>query len=224
MNLTMIRHLVSKDFSQSKYYIAMYSVFGILSVSISLIGADTWFYVSMVFAITCLIGVGLHPMFVHILVERKEQNFPFVMSLPVTHMEFTIGKILFVYLFAGIPWLCVVLTTTVIALNSPLIPVGFLGPAVIIAFEMFAAYSGTLAIALVITSEPAMVATIVIGNIGVNFFIMWLFRMEEVVSVANSTTFAWNSTLSAILGAELAFLVFVLALTCLLQSRKKDLI
>lgn len=224
MSLNMIKHLILKDFSQGKPFILMYTVFGIISVCISLLGGETWFYMSMVLVITCLIGVGMHPMFAHILVEKKENNFPFVMSLPVSHMEYTIAKIMASYLFAAIPWICIVVAVTVVTLNSPLIFDGFLGPALVVAFEMFAAYSLGMGVAIVLNSEAAIVVAIVTSNIFVNFFLMWLFRLEEVASISRLPEFTWNSTLTTIVGLELLFMVVAITLICFLQSRKKDLI
>jgi hypothetical protein len=220
----MIRRLVLNDLSRSKHFILLYSLLGIGVLSLILVGSEEVFFISTILVITCLIGVGLHPMFTLVQMERKEQNFPFVMSLPITNMDYTVAKVISVYCFALIPWTLIVSLSALLIFISPEIYDGFFGPALVIMLEILTAYSIALCVALVFQHEGAIVVAIVFGNIFANLFITGIFRLESVQSMVNSPVFQWQQVLTNIVAIEISVMALFIGIACFVQSRKKDLL
>ena len=93
INVSMIKKLILKDWHLTRKVIAMYMGGAILALSFISLG-ETWFYMASVLLICMLIGLGNHQIAITIIGERKEQTLPFVMSLPISPVDYAIGKLI----------------------------------------------------------------------------------------------------------------------------------
>ena len=94
MNTPMIKHLILKDWHFNRVTISVCIVVGAIALLIIGTGGKSAFYVGSVLFITVLIGLGITLTIMTVIHERTEQTLPFVMSLPISVMEYTTAKIL----------------------------------------------------------------------------------------------------------------------------------
>ena len=91
LNLPVIRLLVLKDWQLFQKQLAAYVLGGI--VALCLLGmAKPWsFYAGSLLLLVVLVAAACFAISTSLLVERKEHTLAFVMSLPVSPLDFTIA-------------------------------------------------------------------------------------------------------------------------------------
>jgi len=222
MNWTMIKHLVAKDWHFNRVPLLLYTIVGIIALAILPFKQEGLFYVSMVLLISAVIVVGAHLIFVTVVIERKEQTLPFIMSLPVSFMEYTMAKIVInIGTFLGI-WLFLTAGTIGVIVFVDAIPNGLIPYTTIALIELIAAYVLVLSVSMVSESEAWTIVVMTITNICVSLFWYFLGSFESIAKHIEGEVAVWNSTAFTFIAVELAVITALIGMTFFFQSRKKE--
>lgn len=222
MNWTMIKQLIRKDWQFNRNALVLYTLIGFLAVGLLTLSIKGAFYTGVVLIISAVIVVGAHLIFVTVLMERKEQNLAFIMSLPVSFMEYTTAKLLFNIGAFSISWILLYISTLIAIIQTDTIDNGFLPFATIALIELFVAYVIVLGIAVITESEAWTIVTITVSNISVSLFWYFLGSFEEISNYTNAESPVWNSTAITFIAAEITIILLMISLVFYFQSRKHD--
>ena len=222
MNWMMIKRLAFKDWEFNRLYLSLYTIVGVLALALLAIENKAAFYVGNVLIISAVIVVGAHLIFATIIMERKEQTQPFVMSLPVSYMEYTMAKILVnlgAFLFI---WCILALGVIGMMFTIDSIPSGLIPYTLIALLELVVAYILVLAIAITTESEAWTIVILTMTNICVSLFWFLLGSIESISSHMTGDSPVWNGTAISFLVGELLIAVILIGITFYFQSKKQD--
>lgn len=222
MNYTMVKHLIWKDWHFSRGIIVFYIAAGALSLFLLGLGNEQVFYMGSVLFFTVLIGLSIHLVMATVIYERKEQTLPFIMSLPVSPMEYTTAKILANVLIFLVPWLTLVVGTFALISGRAWLPNGLLPLTAILVMEIFVAYSLLLAVSLITESLAWTISVVVASNLFFNFFLFFTSQLPSISESMEGPVAVWSPTVWGILGAEVVLLLLFLGATFYFQGRKTD--
>jgi ABC-type Na+ efflux pump permease subunit len=222
MSDSMVMRLVLKDWHFQRWAIAGYLAAGGLAVFFTGIGTEASFYAGTVLLVTVLITLGIHLALATVVTERTEQTLPFIMSLPISPREYTTAKILANVLIFMIPWLTLLIGTIVVINARSAVPDGLVPFTTVILTEIFTAYLLVLAVAIVSESMAWTVVAMVITNLFFQGFIYTVARIPQIARDIKTDHAQWGGPVLTLLGTEVALMVALIAITFVLQNRKKD--
>ena len=222
MNLQAIRILFLKDLFLSRRQLFAYFVAGMAASALTCTPNATLSFVGFILVLTVAIAAGIHLIGTLMLSETTDQTRLFVMSLPISLLDYSIGKISVVLTTYLIPWtamlVCLVIATIVGDKQGGLVVLPPIFLFVLTSFML------QLLAAVIFESVGWTICVMVAGNVGLNVFLMQLFANEEISSVAKGNEIVWPSAVLQIIGVELLIVVLALVIAFVLQTRKRDLI
>jgi ABC-2 type transport system permease protein len=222
MNYTMVNRLILKDWFFLRGAIFAYFVTGLLAIGLTAMGTDASSYAGSILLITVMIAIGFHLVMVTVVQERSEHTLPFIMSLPISPMEYTTAKIAANLLIFLIPW--VTLTTgAMLLLGSEGARSGALIPfTLIILTELLVAYTLVLTVAIVTESQGWTIGVLVVTNLFFQGFLYWVSHMPAVATGMKGHGAVWDQTAVTLLAAEVGIAIFLIFMAFVLQARKKE--
>ena len=222
MNLQAIRILFLKDLFLSRRQLFAYFVAGLAASALACIPNATFAFVGFILVITVAIAAGIHLIGTLMLAETTDQTRLFVMSLPISLLDYSIGKISVVLTTYLIPWTamftCLIIATFVMGKQGNVVVL----PAIF--FFLLCAFMLQLVTAVVSESVGWTICVMVGCNVCMNVFLMKLFANAEVAEVVKSDVLSWPTIVLQIIGVELLIITVALAIAFLFQTRKRDLI
>lgn len=218
-NLPLIRLLVVKDWQLFQKQLAAYVLAGI--VALALLGlARPWaFYLGSLLLIVVLVAASCMSISNSLLVERKEQTLAFVMSLPVSPLDFTLAKMAGNLLTFGVPFLVLLVGTLTVILTTPL-PDGLVVFTTLLYGHILLAYSISLLVAMQVESEGWNVFAMIACNLLINPLIMLLGQVDAIAKPAGGEAIVWNLPALGILSAQLLLSLAALGFTLWWHGRK----
>lgn len=225
MNTSIIPQLIRKDIELHKNTVLGAMAGGAASILLILFSGGgvfglvgiVSFFIALIVLSSMLPGQCLSS-------ERKNQTLSFLMSLPVSALQYTIAKFVSAFLLFLVPWLTMTAVGTWIVLASPETPHGvlplFLALCMLVMVGMFV-MSG---VALVAESEGWVMGATVFVNISYNFAWIFIANNSSIRADLKSPTPVWNTAVRSLIGGEIAVIAIILGLTFYLQSRKRDFI
>ena len=222
MNTTIVKQLILKDWHFLRGPIIGYLAGGAVALLLIATGSEGGFFAGLVVLITVLISVGIHLAMTTVVGERKEQTLPFVMSLPISYMEYTTAKILANLLIFLIPWSAILIAA--LALFTIGNAGGVIPFMVLVVTYLFAAYTLLLAVAIVSESQSWAVGAMVFGNLVLQAFFYGITHNPSVARTMKGHAAVWSPTAVTILAVEIALILLLLGGTFYFQARKKDFI
>ena len=224
MNLTMVKHLILKDWYFVRGPILGYLAAAAVGVGLVAVGSEQAFLAGSILLITILIAVGMHLPLATIVEERKAQTLPFVLSLPVSPREYIAAKILANLLIVLVPWLAIAGGSLAVAAARTGVQGGVIPFWVVVLTELLAASCLFITVAIATESLAWTVAVTVVSNL---FFQAFLYTVSHIPSVAaeiKGPKAVWNRALICILLVEVAIIALLIAAAFYFPSRKKDLL
>jgi hypothetical protein len=221
MNHAIVGRLIAKDWYLSRVPLSLIAFAGVGSTALLYLRNQTVGIIAIISTVITLVFLSILLPQLTIVTERKERNLAFVMSLPISSMEYTAAKVLGNLTAFVALWLAVsagVLGTLWNAGFGGIIPLG-----VVIAFLPFVSFCMMLAVAIVKESEIWSMVTM--GAFNVSYSFVWLAIIRfGLLEGADSPVPIWNVRLLGILAAEIVAIIAALAATFYLQSRKTDFV
>lgn len=224
MNWHAVQILFLKDLFLSRRYLFGYFAAGMACSALACVPHETTSFISFILILTVAIASGIHLIGVLLLGEASEQTRTFVMSLPISLLDYSIGKIAVVLTTYLIPWSAMFATTTLFTFVLPDAKRGMAAVLPVIFFFLLAGFALQLVTAVVTESVGWTICVLVGCNVLLNVFFMQLFAIPAVAAAKESDILTWPPVLLQILGAELLVIVTSIAAAFYFQTRKRDLI
>jgi ABC-type transport system involved in multi-copper enzyme maturation permease subunit len=219
LNLPVIRLLVQKDWQLFQKQLAAYVLAGIVALCFLGTGKPWTFYLGTLLLIVALVATACFAISTSLLTERKEQTLAFVMSLPVSPLDFTVAKLAGNLLTFGVPYLLISLGTIGVILFTPL-PDGLLVLSILVLGHIFLAYSVSLAVAMNVESEGWNTFVMIASMVLINPFIMLLGQIDAINDPVRGDVVVWSVQAVAILLAQILLSVLAVGLTAWWNGRK----
>lgn len=224
MSESVVRHLMLKDWRLYRLQIIFTIIGGLLALlvaqratEVSMVVGAVWFFISLILAGALLPMVG-------IVNERKNKNLAFLMSLPVSSIQYTTSKLVSSTGMFLIPWLTLVIAAVLMIEVRGMFPPGSIPFILILALMPFVGLAIITAGALMGESEGWGIAANVAVQSSYGLCYFFLTRVHEVMSYNTSPVVVWSPTALKIIGTELAAIPLLLGITYFVQSRKRDFI
>ncbi|MEQ1596087.1 MAG: ABC-2 transporter permease [Casimicrobium sp.] len=220
LNVPVIRLLIAKDWKLFEKQLAAYVAAGI--VALVLLGmAKKWtFYLGSLMLIVVLVAAACFAISSSLINERKQQTLAFVMSLPVSPLDFFLAKLLGNLATFGVPYLFLTLGTVAVILTTP-IPDGLLVLSLLVLGHILLAYCISLSIAMAVESEGWNVFTMIGSMVLINPLIAAVNQMPSVANSLQGDIVVWSAWTVAILFAQVTLSLAVLVVTGWVHCRKK---
>jgi ABC-type Na+ efflux pump permease subunit len=220
-----VGHLIRKDWRQNMPVLIISGVGGVIALAILQIGGTTPFVIGAAFYfISMMICASILPQ-TNIVNERKKQTLPFLISLPISTVQYGMAKLASTVGMFLILWLGLVGAALWLIAVRHALPGGAMPYTVILAILPFIGFCLITATALVAETEAwAAGAT---GVVNSSYWLVWYVmstNFPELTRDWMSRTAVWNSTVFGILGVEGALIVLILGVTLYIQSRKRDFV
>lgn len=218
----MIKKLIQKDWYLSRHAVYGCLVLGYGGLTGYLLGG---FYGAYLGAIALDIAVVMLMFFqvnAIVVFERKDQTLAFLMSLPVSNLEFTIGKTLIGLGSYFFTWLllyisAIAVLTIRVDLGNTIIPYFTLLYGGVLMF-----YCMSFAIAFVTESEALANASLAAGNVVIQVSIGLGMTFSGFQESIKSPTILWNTPVLTTLFIEIVVIVLSIAAMFYFQLRKRD--
>ena len=224
MRGSVVQALILSDLQRHRTLILGSIVSGVLALGLIQVGGELPFILGTILFFTVIIVFGCMLPPSNILNERKKQTLPFLMSLPISAMQFTAAKIVSTVGMFLVPWVALVLAAVAFILGHRDSPHGIVPSMLILATAPFIGFSVITGVSLVCESEGAMIAATIATNTAYGFSWYLLVRNPVIAAGMKSREIVWSREVLTVLGAEFAVILLVLALTFYLQSRKRDFV
>lgn len=222
MNLQAIRILFLKDLFLSRRHLFAYFAGGLVASALVCVPNATLSFVGFILVVTVAIAAGIHMIGTLLLAETTDQTRLFVMSLPVSLLDYSIGKISVVLTTYLIPWTAMFTSLMIVTVvsgkqgNAAVLPTIFL--------FLLAGFMLQLVTAVISESVGWTICVMVGCNVGLNVFLMQLFANPEVSELSKSNVLTWPGVVLLTISVELLIIAVTLVMAFLFQTRKRDLI
>lgn len=156
--------------------------------------------------------------------ERKKQNLAFLMSLPVSFIQYTTSKLISSLVIFLIPWVTLVSAAVLLVETRGVVPRGGIPVLMILALMPFLGFCLITCAALVGETEGWGIAANVFCSS--TYGLAWYFMMQipSLMGPASGPVPSWNATALSIIAGEVVVSLMLLGLTYFLQSRKRDFV
>ena len=224
MNTQAIQILFLKDLFLSRWPLFGYLVGGLLSVVIACLPSEWAGFIGFILIVTVTIAAGIHLIGVLLLAESVDMTRTFVMSLPVSLLDYSIAKISVVLVAFLIPWLGMLASLTVLNYVVPEAKPGVLAFLALLFLFMLAGFCLQLVTAVVTESVGWTIVVVVLGNVLFNLFAKSLNDHPIISKLGKSEVLSWPPVVLQIMAIEAIVILVALGLAFLFQIRRRDLI
>ena len=224
MRGSVVGQLVWKDWQFGRMGILIVMVWSATALAIvpwgglnSLVVGGVLFFIPLILMahILPLAGIGN---------ERKKQNLAFLMSLPISSIQYTTSKLISSLLIFLIPLVTMVSAVVLLVEIRGILPGGWIPVLLILALMPFVGFCLITAATLVGETEGWGIAANVFCSS--TYGLAWFFMTQtpSLMEPAKGPVPVWNSTAVSILAGEVLVGLVLLGLTYFLQSRKRDFV
>lgn len=224
MRGSVLTQLILKDWRLQRLAILLTVAGGVIALAIVQRGGETPIVVGSVFFFIAMILAGHMLPIASITNERKKQNLAFLMSLPVTGVQYAAAKLLANLALFLIPWLTLMISAVLLVETRRILPPGIIPILLIVALLPFLGFCIVTGAALVGEKEGWGIAANVICNSC--YGLTWYFMVKSPALMAHvgEPSPVWTSTVLTVLAVEAAAILLTLGLTFFFQSQKKDFV
>lgn len=219
LNTPVIRLLVAKDWQLFQKQLAFYVLAGIVALCFLGLAKPWAFYVGSLMLLIVMVSAACFSISTSLMVERKEQTLAFVMSLPVSPLDFTVSKLAGNVLTFAVPFVVLLGGTLAVVLFTPL-PDGLFVYALLIFAYLLFAYAVSLAVAMSVESEGWATFAMIGSMVLINPYIMALTQVPEISERVSVDALVWTTPAVAILATLVVLSLAVIGLTGWFHARK----
>ena len=222
MSRSIIGKLIAKDLRLARPLVIGSLVIGLLSLAV-LPWSRAAFFVGGVAFMVVLVLMNVLLVSMSLIGERKEKTRLFVLSLPISTMQYNIAKLVSSMIAYVVP--AFLLTAVAVLLfRFTSLPDGFIPFTVALSVHCFLYFCAYLALALVTDSQGWSTVVIVAGNVSLTFIIQLLFMLPSVEGNLGGPVAIWGPDLFAFIGIEIALCAAALAISFVAYSRKTEFV
>lgn len=221
LNIPLIRLLVVKDWQLFQKQLAAYVLAAIVSLCfLGMVGSWS-FYVGSLLLLIVMISIACFAISNSLLVERRDHTLSFIMSLPVSPLDFYLSKLLGNLVTFGVPFVAISLATLMVILFTPL-PDGLVVFALLMFGHVLFAYSVSLGVAMAVESEGWNTFAMIASMVMINPFIMLIGQIPVITDNVKTDTIVWSTPAVSILAAQTLLSIVVVIATGWIHCRKKS--
>ena len=224
MNAGVIGRLILKDWRLNRLLISLAIALGGIALGLVRFGSETarllgsvWFFIAIIVLGTMLPSTA-------IMNERKKHTLAFIMSLPISSVQYGISKMASIWAMFLVPWLALLMAALAVIETGHAIPHGVIPMLLILMGLPLVGFCIISSAALIGESEGWLMGANLICNSSYWFVWYLLARIPTLTETWKGATPIWGSTTQMVLAAELGMIAVILAFTLFLQSRKRDFI
>ncbi len=223
MKSSVVGHLILKDWRLNSPMIILSIVGGGIALMIVQLGGSTPFILgSVFFFISLIICASLLPGS-NIVNERKKQTLPFLMSLPISSVQYGTAKLVSTFGMFLVPWLTLVGAAVWFITVRHVLPNGAIPMALVLALLPFVGFCISTGVALISESEGASItATAAVNS---SYWLVWYILSTRFPTLGRdwtARTAIWSPAVLNILAGECALIALILGGTLYVQSRKRN--
>jgi len=222
MSAPIVRQLILKDLYLFRWLIAGSLAAGGAAIAVMPLGQAST-YVGAISLICTLVVLNIFLVMSGVVQEKKDKVLLFILSLPVSTTEYLVAKVAANAIAFLVPWL-VLTVGTIAMIDVSAIPNGIVPYWLAVLSYILFYYCMLLAVGLMWDSTGAHVATIIVGNVSINFLIPFLLSLPSVSNHAKDPTAVWTGDIVAIVAAEIVAGALALGLAVHLRSRHGDFV
>jgi ABC-type transport system involved in multi-copper enzyme maturation permease subunit len=217
----MVWRLILKDWYFQRRPILLSLAGGVAALAIVAYGGKPGFTIGLILLVTVMVSIAATLVMSTMLGERENQTLAFVMSLPVSYIEYSAAKIL-VNLLIFVPfWLTLVGGSVALILAAPVIH-GLFAFTVIMAIEILVNTCLMIAVALVTESKSWSISAMIVGNVGLNLVGYAVAHIPGIANGMFGTVIQWSPAATICVATELTLIAVLLGGAFFIQSRKTD--
>ncbi|QDV07500.1 hypothetical protein Poly30_30260 [Planctomycetes bacterium Poly30] len=217
----MVRRLVLKDWQVYQKQLAGYVAGMLLALGLIGLGHSWAAGAGALLLLVLLVVVGSYSIQTLLLTERKQQNVPFIMSLPVTPMDVYWGKLLANLAIYLVPFTVVAGGMIAMVLSTPM-PDGLVVWTVLIAAFLLTSFCVLLCVAISCSSEGWNIFTMIALMTLVGPFILWVTRSRQVGLDLEGESLVFGPVAIGLLAADVLVVVIAIGVTSWLHARKSS--
>jgi hypothetical protein len=221
MNYSMVKVLILKDWYFQRLTILLSLAGGAVSLAIVAFGGQAGFIIGLILLVTVMVMIAAMTVMDNVLGERENQTLPFVMSLPISYLEYTTAKILANLLIFVPFWLTIVAGCLGLIVVTPAIH-GLFAFTVIMSMEILVNTCLMLAVALVSESKGWTISAMIAGNLAINVVGYIVAHIPGIRNGMWGATIIWRPAATISLLTEFALIALLLGGAYFIQSRKQD--
>ena len=219
LNLPIIRLLVIKDWQLFQKQLALYVLFGIVAICFLALAKGWAFYVGSLMLIIVLVCIACFSIATSTVVERKEKTLAFVMSLPVSPLDFTVAKLAGNLVTFGVPFVLLLGGTLAVVLLTPLPDGLFVYSMLIFAYVLFA-FCVSLAVSMSVESEGWATFAMIGSMVLLNPYLVGISQVPAIKKPIGVDAITWAPEAVGLLAGLSLMSVAVLAVTAWVHARK----
>jgi hypothetical protein len=225
MNTFIVTRLILKDWYLNRplFVAALFTGLLTLGAVSAAKGTQIAVILGVIVLATILIGMGAVIMS-SMVNERRQQTLPFVMSLPVSYLEYTTSKLAGSLLIFFVLWLALLSGMIATILVTPWFPHGLIPFIVIMAVEILVTTSLIAAVSVTTESQGWTIGVTQVGGLALNAVGFSIARMPSIGHTMSGPTIQWSSASIFILLAEFMLIALMIGIAFYVQSRKRDFV
>ncbi len=224
MNSRVIQTLILKDWRLHRTQILISLLAGVVALALLQVKSETAFLVGTVWFFVALIVLGSMLPVSNVINERKKQSLAFVMSLPISALQYGISKMVSTLGLFLMPWGALVIAASTFVLSRGDIPKGIV-PFMFILFGLpLVGFCMVAGAALVSESEGWTIAATIVCNSSYGLIYYFIIRDPAINGDLKSPVPVWSTPVLTILAEEAVAVALILGLTFYLQSRKREFV
>jgi ABC-2 type transport system permease protein len=225
MNTLIVTRLILKDWYLNRALLVAAIVAGLLTLAgvASAKGTPLAIVLGVIVLATILIGMGATIMS-SMVNERKQQTLPFVMSLPISYLEYTTSKLIGSLLIFSVLWVPLLVGMIATILITPWFPHGLIPFVVIMAAEVLMSTCLIAAVSITTESQGWTIGVTQIGGLALTAAGFAIVRLPDIRHTMSAPTVQWSTTSILLVVAELCAIALMIGIAFFLQSRKRDFI
>jgi hypothetical protein len=224
MNGSVIQTMILKDLRLHRTHIVLSLIAGVLAIAVLQFGSDTSFMLGTVWFFISLIVLGSMLPVSNVINERKKQSAVFLMSLPVSAIQYATSKLVSTIGMFLVPWLTLVVAGSAFLFSHRDVPHGIIPLTLVLFLLPLVGFFMIAATALISETEGWTIAATVVCNS--TYGLAWYFIIREpaINSTLKSPVAVWSPLVLMILGGEVGAVLLILGITYYLQSQKREFV
>lgn len=219
LNLPVIRLLVAKDWQLFQKQLALYVLGGIVALCFLGLAKHWAFYVGSLMLIIIMVSIACFSISTSLMNERKEKTLAFVMSLPVSPLDFTVAKMIGNAITFLVPFVLILGGTVAVVLFTPL-PDGLVVYSLLIFAYIGFAFCVSLAVAMSVESEGWATFAMIGSMVMINPFIMAMSQIPEINDRVSVDAIVWTPEALGVLATLLVLGAAIVVITTWVHARK----
>lgn len=219
LNIPVIRLLVARDWHLFQKQLAAYVLAGIVALCFLGLAKPWAFYVGSLMLIIVMVSIACFSISTSLMNERKEKTLAFVMSLPVSPLDFTVAKLVGNIVTFAVPFLIILGGTVAVVLFTPL-PDGLVVYSLLIFAYILFAFCLSLAVAMSVESEGWATFAMIGSMVMINPYMMALSQVPAIKDRISVDAIVWTPEALGVLAALLLVGAAIVGITTWVHARK----